>query len=215
MLDQLVICRDAQSLARRLLGLASYTPEDLLRPAQQQPAATAALPADPTGLATIGGGVYGDKAAVGSGTTEGAGRGAAATVTSDPNGRDCIPVQVQGPQQSAHPAILAASASTTSLLGHSEASQDEVSVAGYYEWEHDVMGSTATGNSAMVIKAAAVARSALLTSSILTFRPTWCVGPTGGVWSVLDVVPLRKFPEVQVRRAGMGSDDDEVDGRCV
>ncbi|GIL96194.1 hypothetical protein Vretimale_2066 [Volvox reticuliferus] len=214
MLEQLAMCRDAQSTTRRLLGFASYAPEDLLRPAAvAQPLSANTAPVASTGLATSGG-AHGDRPAT-SGSAEG-GDAAAATASScagglanelrraDAWGCGRALTQPRGLQhtQGQLPAGIPMAATATAAIGittytqgHSEISQDEISMGGN-EWDGDpTIGSAAAGMPA--VKAAAAARSASLNAAILAFRPTWCPGPEGGVWSVLDVVPLRKFPEVQ------------------
>ncbi|GIL41981.1 hypothetical protein Vafri_56 [Volvox africanus] len=214
MLEQLAMCRDAQSTTRRLLGFASYAPEELLRTAADaQPLSANTVPVASTGVATSGG-ANGDRSAA-SGSAEGGGGGGAAaatasscagglaneTRTADAWGRGRALIQQRGLQQMqgqlpvGMPLPAAAGSTTIYTQGQFEISQDEISMGGN-EWDCDpIMGSAAAGMPA--VKAAAAARSASLSAAILAFRPTWCPGPEGGVWSVLDVVPLRKFPEVQ------------------
>ncbi|GLI70446.1 hypothetical protein VaNZ11_015359 [Volvox africanus] len=218
MLEQLAMCRDAQSTTRRLLGFASYTPEELLRTAAvQQPLYANTAPVASTGVATSCG-ANGERSAASGSTEGGCGGGAAAATasscagglaneprTADAWGRGRALTQQRGLQRMqgqlpvGMPLAAAAAApvgpTTIHTQGQYEISQDEISMGGS-EWDWDpIMSSAAAGMPA--VKAAAAARSASLSAAISAFRPTWCPGPEGGVWSVLDVVPLRKFPEVQ------------------
>jgi hypothetical protein len=150
------MARDVQIGARRAMGFASYSPDDLARPASATP--QGAGPA-PSALLSASGGAYGDR--LPSGSTDG---GAETSGTA-------------------------------------------------YDWDNDHAGGVSSGSGVPAVKAAAVARSAALGAAIQAFRPAWVPGPEGGIWSVLDVLPLRQFPAVRVRNWGLGREETRRGGR--
>ncbi|GFR45311.1 hypothetical protein Agub_g6671 [Astrephomene gubernaculifera] len=219
LIQRLMTARDAQGSARQGLGLPAFTAEDLCRPApppalllpqQLTSGAAAAAGTNPTatGPATGSeGGVPADGLAEGAAAPTGV---AAPAMTAS---MQALPFGVGAAATAPATTAVLAAANPHGAYGAygaydgMEATRDDagsnsaaaaVAAAGSAAADLDcdlAAGAVAAGIPAF--KAAAAARSTALGAAIRAFRPAWWPGPSGEVWSVLDVVPLRKFPEVQ------------------